>query len=142
MPPFSDLRSMYMSMDRGWPEIVATLRDVLRPETLSVLPYKDRGTSVSLLKKLVPDLAKAALVEPERTMNLSATDAALEALQKVYVGGQKLPRRRWRATIERYAEDTASRGFAEFEAAQIDDLSKRYAADLAQIAQMDGVSHG
>lgn len=142
VPPFDDLRARYMAMDRGWPEIVAVLRDVLRPQTLSVVPYAARGTSVALLERLVPGVPGAALVEPARAVNQSATDAALEALQKVYVGGQKLPRRKWKSVIGHHAKDVQSRGFAQFTEQETAELSARYALDLTRIAGMDGVSFG
>ncbi|MEP1962952.1 hypothetical protein [Tateyamaria sp.] len=142
VPPFNDLRPHYMAMDRGWPEIVKILRDTLRPEQLTVLPYEDRGTSVSLLERLVPDLATGAMVEPARMVNLSATDAALEALQKVYVGGQKLRRRKWKTLIDLHAQDKEPRGFAAFSPQEVTELSKRYGSDLKQISQMDGINFG
>lgn len=142
VPPFDDLRGHYMGMDRGWPAIVEVLRDVLRPEALSVIPYAARGSSVSMLERLVPGLAVADMVEPARTVNLSATDAALEALQEVYVGGQKLRRRKWKAVISKHEQDTQSRGFAAFSDAESDALSKRYATDLTQISGMAGVTCG
>lgn len=140
--PFDELRHKYMAMDRGWPEIVAVLRDVLRPEQLTVLPYADRGTSVSLLQRLAPDLAGTALIEPERIMNLSATDAALEALQTFYRDGQKLRRPKWKTVMARHAKDTEPRGFAAFTAQEIDLLSARYSEDLDRISKMDGVNFG
>lgn len=142
VPPFDDLRAKYIGMDRGWPAIVAVLRDVLRPERLTVIPYAARGSSVSLLERLVPDLRGSALREPTRTVNQSATDAALEALQQVYVGGQKLPRRKWKSIIGAHKDDKTSRGFAAFATQEVDELSSRYAADLTQIEAMPGITFG
>ena len=142
VPPFDTLRDKYMAMDRGWPEIIEVLRDVLRPEAISVVPYAARGTSVSLLERLVPGLPGGALTEPKRVVNQSATDAALEALQNTYVGGQKLRRAKWKAVIGAHADDQVSRGFAEFTAQEVADLSARYASDLKQIEWMSGINYG
>ncbi len=142
VPPFDDLRPKYLEMDRGWPQIVEILRDTLIPETLSVVPYPARGTSVSLLERLVPGIPGSALVEPKRTVNQSASDAGLEALQQAYLGGQKLPRKEWKAVIGAHAADRSSRGFAEFSPQEKADLSARYASDLKQIEWMSGISYG
>jgi hypothetical protein len=139
VPPFDSLRSTYMAMDRGWPQLVEVLRDVLHPDTLTVVPYARRGPSVALLERLVPGVP-AGLIEPERIVNRSATDAALAALQMAYVGGQKLPRGKWKAMIGAHAGDMAPRGFAAFNAQEVVELSSRYASDLIQIAAMPGVT--
>jgi len=140
VPAFDDLRPTYMGMDRGWPAIVEILRDVLKPDLLTVVPYARRGTSVDLLQRLVPGIPGSALKEPDRVVNLSATDAALEVLQEEYRGGKKLPRAQWKKVIGQHANDPEPRGFAAFSAQEINELSERYASDLKQIEWMDGVS--
>ncbi|WP_299374603.1 hypothetical protein [uncultured Tateyamaria sp.] len=142
VPSFDDLRPTYMAMDRGWPSIVEVLRDVLRPDLLTVIPYAQRGSSTDLLQRLVPGIPGTALKEPGRVVNLSATDAALEVLQEAYRGGQKLPRAKWKSVIGAHAEDRAPRGFAAFSETEVTELSERYASDLKQIEWMDGVSFG
>jgi hypothetical protein len=142
VPAFDQLRPTYMNMDRGWPAIVEILRDVLRPEQLTVLPYARRGTSTDLLQRLVPGIPGDGLIEPKRLVNQSATDAALIALQEEYRGGKKLPRARWKAVIGQNAQDRESRGFAEFSKEEIDELSGRYASDLMEIEPMDGITFG
>ncbi|WP_299297713.1 hypothetical protein [uncultured Tateyamaria sp.] len=142
VPSFDELRATYMAMDRGWPAIVEVLRDVLRPDLLTVVPYAQRGTSVDLLQRLVPGIPGAALKEPKRVVNLSATDAALEVLQDAYRSGEKLPRAQWKKVIGQHAQDRTSRGFAEFSVEEKNELSERYASDLKQIEWMDGVSFG
>ncbi|WP_415403078.1 hypothetical protein [Tateyamaria sp. SN3-11] len=140
VPAFDTLRPTYMAMDRGWPAIVEILRDVLRPEQLTVIPYARRGTSTDLVQRLVPGVPGGALIEPGRVVNLSATDAALEVLQDEYQGGKKLPRAKWKSVIGQYAEDRAPRGFAAFSPEEVTELSERYASDLKQIEWMSGVS--
>lgn len=137
--PFDELVPHFLAMDRGWPELLAEMRDVMRPERLTVLTYAQRGESRGLLQRLVPDLANVDLVEPERVMNLSATDAALMALQTRYRGGETIDRAAWRQVIGAHADDQASRGFAEFDAGSAAQLDAVYRRDLERIAAMDGI---
>lgn len=139
VPPFAELVPQFMAMDRGWPELVAELRDLLKPGRLTVLPYERRGSSVGLLRRLVPDLEHVALTEPGRSVNLSATDAALEALQTRYRAGETLKEAQWRRVIADHADDRAPRGFAAFDPQDRDALRARYAQDLERIAAMPGV---
>lgn len=142
VPPFDTLRPNYMRMDRGWPELVAVLRDTLRPQQMTVLPYEKRGTSAALLARLVPGLPRGALVEPARDVNVSATDAALEALQARYHAGDKLDRATWKAVIETHGTDRDPRGFATFSDEEERVWQQRYYADLSRLAAMDGIVLG
>lgn len=141
VPPFEALRDAFMGMDRGWPALVQVLRDELRPETLTVLPYAQRGTSVSLVQRLVGQKLDG-LTEPAQTVNLSATDTALFAVQKAYADGKNLPRPAWKAVIAEHAHEKEPRGFAAFSDQDRVELSERYDAHLTQIAQMEGVTFG
>lgn len=98
-----------------------------------------RGSSVDLLRALVPEAAGLDLVEPARAVNLSATDAALIALQARYRAGEDLRRGAWQAVIGDHAQDTAPLGFAAFSEADKAVLDTRYARDLERIAALDGV---
>lgn len=140
MPPFDKVRSAYLSMDRGWPELVSLMQDILQPQTFTVIPYTARGTSLDVLKRLVPDLPVADLVEPKRVVNQSATDAALQALQAQYRAGQSLSRADWKAVIDEYAHDTVSRQFAAFTETEVAHLAARFASDLKQIEWMPNVT--
>ncbi len=142
VPPFDTLRPNYMRMDRGWPELVAVLRDTLRPEQMTVLPYEKRGASTDLLARLVPGLPGAALIEPMQDVNVSATDAALEALQARYHAGDKLDRAAWKDVIEDHADDRERRGFAAFSDDEARVWQQRYYADLSRLAAMDGITLG
>lgn len=137
--PFSASIPNLMAMDRGWPEIVALLRDILRPGELVVVPYEVRGRSVDLLGRLAPDLEIARLEEPQDTVNLSATDAALLELQRRYANGEELSGTARAAIVRNHAGDTTSRAFAEFSDTQATGLQARYRTDLARIAAMPGV---
>ena len=139
VPPFDVLRPNYMRMDRGWPALVQILRDVLRPDRLTVVPYTARGTSVDLLAHLVPALADAPLREPARNLNVSATEAALVALQERYKQTRETPRADWQAIVAAQADDHVPRGFAAFTPDEVAHWTARYAADLDQIAALDGV---
>jgi hypothetical protein len=139
---FETLRPRYLAMDRGWPDLVAAMRDILRPERFSVIPYGLRGTSTALLQRLVPGLPGDALIEPARVMNLSATDAALAALQLRYRAGETLGRAAWKDIVASHADDTERRGFATFSEAEIQVWADRYARDLETLAAMDGITFG
>ena len=136
--PFREVVPRLMAMDRGWPELVAVLRDTLAPEAFEVVPFSARGASRDLLYRLVPE-AGAGWTEPEEVVNLSATDAALEALQTRYHAGDTLDRAAWKAVIAEHAAD-AGRGFAAFTDAERNTLDTRYNQDLLRIGEMDGVS--
>lgn len=142
VPPFDTLRRSYMAMDRGWPELVEVLRDTLRPEAFTVLPYEKRGTSADLLARLVPGLPGGALIEPAQDVNVSASDAALEALQALYRAGDKLDRAAWKAVIAEHAGDRTPRGFAAFSEEEERVWQQRYYEDLSRLAGMDGVTLG
>jgi len=138
--PFNEVVAGFMAMDRGWPELVALMRDILRPQTISVLPYERRGQSRELLAQLVPDLSRDQLVEPAQTMNQSATDAALFALQEKYRAGEKLSRPQWQSVVRDHAGDRTQNGFAVFSKQDAEMLETRYQIDLTRVAELDGVA--
>ena len=140
VPPFGDLVPRFLEMDRGWPEIVGALRDRLAPERLTVVDFAARGTSVDLLRRLVPGLENVALQEPEKVVNLSATDAALKALQARYHVGERLSRAAWQAVLAEHAENRESLGLAVYPKAAEAALAARYTRDLDRIGGMAGVS--
>lgn len=137
--PFETQRDKMLNLDRGWVEIVTLMKDILQPSEFLVIPYEARGTSTSLLHCLVPKLPLTKLREPEKSLNVSATDAALSALQSVYRKGQKLPRHQWRRIIQAYAGDKTRRGFAEFTSEQSQKMRKRYLVDLVKLRQMSDI---
>ena len=139
VPDFSDVVPDFLKIEHGWPWLLRHLRDRLRPEKLSVIPYEARGSSVDLLRQLVPDLAKADLQEPDRSLNLSATDMALEVLQKRYRAGEELQREAWQAVIAEYADQREDRGFARFDDTARDHFRTRYQQDLNRIRRMPGI---
>ncbi len=137
--PFAELRDMLAGIEGGWCEVITALRDDLQPKRLTVLEYGARGSSPALLGRLVPGLEGADLTEPARTVNLSATDKALEELQKRYHAGAELTRPQWQAVIAEHANDRTDRGFASFTPEQVEKLQTRYARDLDQIEKLGGV---
>lgn len=137
--PFAELVATFLAMDRGWPGLIAEMRDILKPKRLSVVEYGARGDSRSLLARLVPGLAVDSLVEPQDKVNLSATDAALVHLQGRYRAGESLTRDRWKQVLAQYTDDRAPRGVAQFDPAARAELSARYTGDLARLAAMRGV---
>ena len=138
--PFSVLKPKLMQMDRGWPEIVAQAQEVLRPRRFVVIDYKNRGSSCDLLGHLVPGLEAERLVEPSKTLNPSATDAALDALQARYRAGESLLPRDIDAVAAEHAENRDSTGFAEFSGAQYAKLNRRYARDLDRIRALPEIT--
>ncbi len=138
--PFSEIVPNFMAMDRGWPELLSEMRETLGAQRLTVLPYEGRGSSRAVLKRLLPDLTGADLIEPARIVNLSATDAALEALQARYRAGETLPRRVWKRIMQEHAEQIEQTGFAAFPRAEQQALQARYDADLARLTEMPGIS--
>lgn len=140
--PFAGIVPALLRMDRGWPELVAEMRDILRPERMVVVDYARRGESRDLLARLIPDRTEAGFAEPARTMNLSATDAALADLQARYHAGESLKRADWQAVLRAYADDDADRGFARLDADARAALDARYAGDLERLAGMAGVEMG
>lgn len=140
VPPFDVLRQNYMRMDRGWSELVNVLRDVLRPERLTIVPYDLRGSSSSLLERLVPGLEGAPLQEPVSAINVSATDRALIALQD-HLAKQDPSTPAVRQSIMRaHAHNTTPLGVAAFSEEEVAHWSARYGEDLERIAAMDGVT--
>lgn len=141
VPEFAEVVPALMAMDRGWPEVVAALRQGLRPERLTVLDYAERGSSASLLGRVVPGLG-VQVREPGEVVNLSATDAALEVLQARYRAGEVLSRRAWKAVLADHAEARESRGLTRYPEGAEAALGERYARDLERIAGMQGVTLG
>lgn len=139
--PFKDVRDNLMKMDRGWLEFITIMRDVLKAEECVVIPMAARGDSRNLLKYLVPNLDQEGFVEPARTMNLSATDAAMIELQKRYAAEETLSRSEWSAIIAEHSEDKKSRGFAAFTAKQSKTLKDKYAADCEAVSKLDGITY-
>lgn len=138
--PFDEIAPKMAAMDRGWPELIASFQTHLAPQEIIVVPYRNRGRSVNLLTTLlgapVPDVE-----EPDKVVNLSATDAALEALQRRYHTGETLERAAWQEVVSEHADDRSDRGFAAFSAAQRATLEDRYQRDCTRIAEMPGVTY-
>ncbi|WP_417524143.1 hypothetical protein [Marinovum sp.] len=129
----------FLAMDRGWPELVEALSAILQPVEFFVVDYERRPSRAGLLRLLLPGYA-GPVEEPQRVMNLSATDVALEHLQARYRAGEELERPAWQAVIAEHADQRDGTGFAEFKEADRRVLSERYAADLDRIGAIPGVT--
>ncbi|WP_147104623.1 hypothetical protein [Tateyamaria sp. syn59] len=140
MPDFSEVKDSYLNVDRGWPDLVGGIYDMLQPDVITVVPYASRGSNVDLLRRLVPDLPVDGLVEPARVVNKSATDAALMVLQEHYRADKTLSRAEWTKVINAHTDDREARGIAEFTAEEKSYLSARYASDLKQIEWMQHIN--
>lgn len=139
VPPFGELVPKFLAMDRGWPALVRAVKSILAPEELIVVDYARRGASSALLRRLVPGL-DMPLDEPGRVMNLSATDAALDALQLRYRAGEALERAAWQEVIRAHSDRRDPTGFAEFPERDSSVLSERYAAHLDKIGRIRGLT--
>lgn len=137
--PFHEVSANFMAMDRGWPALVRAFQKIIDPQRFVVISYTKRGRSVDLLNQLVPDLSMP-LREPERALNLSATDAALEALQARYRAGETLTRAQWQAVIADHADAQAPTGFASLQDGDIALLRARYEQHLDKISQFRGIT--
>jgi len=139
VPPFAQFIPEFLKISQGWPWVLRHLRDRLQPEKLTVLPYEARGSSVDLLRHLLPNLEGSDLREPDRSLNLSATDKALEVLQARYHGGEQLERSGWQAVIAEYADQRENLGFARFDGETRAHFRNRYQQDLDRIRRMPGI---
>ncbi len=144
--PFYEIAAKMAAMDRGWPELVSIFQTWLKPKKFTIIEYGARGQSRDLLNRLLPDGAIPELEEPERQLNLSASDAALFALQDKYRAGEKLERGAWQAIIADHAvagpkdaPETAE-PFAAFSDDQTAILQQKYADDLDRIRAMNDIT--
>ena len=139
LSPFDHNADAMSRFTGGWPDTIETLRNLLRPDRFTVVEYGKRGPSRDLLARLLgePDTRFA---EPERTLNASATDAALAHLQKIYQAGQTLERSEWMRVMAEFSAQTEDRGFARFSTDQGKRLHARYVTDLDRLAAMQGVT--
>lgn len=137
--PFREIAPRMLEMDRGWPALVRAIKSILAPREFIVVEYAQRGQSRDLLRRLLPEI-ETAWQEPERVMNLSATDAALEALQARYHAGETLDRTAWQAVIAAHQDNRTDTGFARFNADETQILSARYEAHLDKIAKIRGIT--
>lgn len=141
MPPFADLAPVFAGIEKGWPQIVTEIRDILRPERLLVLPYARRGSNTELLRAMVPDLPAGVLREARKSLNVSPTDSALEVLQRTYHAGAEYDAARAEQIMAEHRDIHEDRGFSAFSEAQRDGLRAKYEADLETIQAMDGVTY-
>lgn len=138
--PFHEVIPGLMQVDEGWPELMAVFQAYLKPAKLTVLTYPARGSSRSLVARLLPDIAKDSLAEPDRQLNRSPTDAALEELQRRYHAGETLSKESFHEIMERHASARDTLGLAEFAAADRQKLRDRYHADLDRLRAMPGLT--
>ena len=130
--PFSDMTAAMTNIDRGWPELISIMQQILQPEEMVVRTFENRPNSVALVQDLLGDAPKK-LSEPKKSLNVSATDAGLVALQKIYATGQRLERSEWQKVIEDHAADKTDHGFASFSSDQKTALDQKYRMDLERL---------
>lgn len=137
--PFAELSETMVSFKGGWQNVIQAMRSVLGPEEIRVIEYGARGESRAVLGQLLGCDA-GEFIEPGRAMNISATDAAMLALQEIYAQGRTLSRPEWQEIIRSHADNDENLGFAGFSRAQQAALDARYADDLNALRQMNGVT--
>ena len=140
MPDFRDLVPEFLKITKGWPWLLRHMRDRLGARNITVLAYEKRGPNVDLLRSLVPGLDDVTLQEPQRTLNLSATDSALIALQKLYRAGEVLERADWQAVVAEHASERDNLGVAAFDTPEREMFKTRYSQDLERIRRMRGIT--
>lgn len=138
--PFDEAVQFLMEMDRGLPEMLCQMKDVLNPRRMTIIPYEKRGQSRDLLCQLVPGLSRDDLVEPQATVNLSATDSTLDELQRHYRAGEKLNHKQWRRIMDRHADTSIDTGFASLTPSEAGDMDALYQSDLAQLRDIPGLT--
>ena len=138
--PFEIVRPAFQKMTEGWPDLVEVLMSELRPARMTVLAYEARGDNANLLRHLVPGLDLPGMAEPERRLNLTATDAALLELQWRFHAGLKPEEAEIAEIIARHAAHTTDLGVTRFPEDERAALQARYDAHLARIAAMPGVT--
>jgi hypothetical protein len=138
--PFEDLVSKFLSFTNGWPWLIGQIQENLQPERLTVMTHAAGRNSLDLLEVLTPDVSDLPLNAPTRTVNRSATDAALVALQKRFRNGESLKRNEIQSIIAEFAENKEHCGFAEFQAPARQQLRDRYAADIEAVARIPNIT--
>ncbi|MEP6068178.1 MAG: hypothetical protein ABJ246_20255 [Paracoccaceae bacterium] len=139
MEPFKETVPAYMNMDRGWPELVLTLQQELQPKRFVLVEHSSRKPRAELLNLLCPQTKAMALTEPAGNLNVSATDAGLNALQSRFQSGETLDRAEWQSVIAKHADDTRDLGLTGFNSKDHSALNARYAADLYRLRDMPGI---
>jgi hypothetical protein len=137
---FRELMPYYLSMDRGWYEVVQAILENLKPTALTVIDYRHRSTNAALMQKLVPDLGSVPLREPGRALNMNATDAALVAFQKRYGEGHTLSREQRGEIVSAHAGQSESLGVSEYTATEAAALKLRYKRDADRISTIPGIT--
>ncbi len=134
--PFRKAVPKYLKMDRGWYEMTCLVNELLKPSSLTVVNYEDRGTSVDLLKLLVPDLKDTALVEGPSSLNKGATDLALLELQKLHATGKRVPRRKIWKVVDEHSSQTDDLGFSVYLDSEENEMRLRFEQDVRRISEL------
>lgn len=137
--PFDQVVPYFLGMDRGWPEVIADLCAELQPRRVTVLRHEERVSRRRMLALLAEDVSEGDLLEPQRSLNLSATDRALEVLQKMHAAG-RVTRKERRQVIEDHKLDQTPLGFAQYDPLALKAMEIRYARDLERLGEMTGVT--
>lgn len=139
--PFDRTIPSLMKIKRGWVRLAHAVLDGLQPQEMLIVPMAERGSNANLLRHLCPDVPDGlALQEPEERVNSSFTDAGLWALRAYYEANPDTkvdPEVRQQIAAQASSDDGPP--FAAFTADQQSELAEKYAAELAELAEMDRV---
>ncbi|MEX0340535.1 MAG: sulfotransferase [Arenibacterium sp.] len=138
--PFSKLREAVVDMSDGWPDLIELFQRHLQPKEITVVEYRQRGESRSLLARMLPDIAVEELEEPAKQLNRSATDAGLLAIQAQFAAKNKMTDAERNALADAHRNDTSDKGFARFSQEDRELLNDRYERDLERIENMPNVT--
>lgn len=136
MDPFDTVRHRFLSIDQGWHDLVATIKDTLKPEQMTVLDFRHRPSSPDLVRLLVPEL-DIPLQEIEARVNTSPSDAAILECQERMKAGETITPKKLARIAGKHAGKKRQFGFSTVEAAHLTGL---YDQHLAKIEQMAGVT--
>lgn len=140
VPDLADVAAALDGLDRGWPELIATLQQALRPDRFTVIEADD-GQGAALAARLLPDLDPADLAAEDAAPAMPpVTDRALVAIQQALAANPKLPQDEIERLIALHAGDAADLGFARWPESVTAQWRHRYAADLDRIAAMPDIA--
>ncbi|MEL7344749.1 MAG: hypothetical protein AAFN59_07800 [Pseudomonadota bacterium] len=135
--PFEDVVSAMETFKGGWLRPIEHIMGFLKPQELVVVDYSKRGSSAALLGRLT---GLEGLKEPARRVNLSATDAAIVAIQARLASGQDASRETLRDLVVEHCHDTQDFGIAAIPQALNAALLQRYEADLDEVSKRSDVT--
>ena len=136
--PFDDdLKQRYLTLDRGWPELISEIAEVLPPETrLSAWQHEAfPGIEQQIMEQLVGH-APAQQLEPLiKRQQEGPTDRAMNHLHSLAARGKSLNCQRIRQVMRATSKSDGLAGFDPWTDDEHRILAHRYKHDLGRISQ-------